>query len=155
MKKKIIIITFLIISLSKISFTQVTQLTIGVDGFTCSLCAKGVEEQFKSLDFVKSVKTDLKNTLFVLSIRPNSKINVSQISDAVIDGGFSVRDIKVEAKGTIKGNSGSGYILSTANTPDINLSGVNDDLSDGDKVLIKGKVNTNTNSIAVTSIKKL
>ncbi len=156
MKKNILIIIILtIISLSKLSSAQVTQLTIGVDGFTCSLCAKGVEQQFKALDFVKSVKTDLKNTLFILSFKSNPNIDVSQLSDAVNDGGFSVRDIKVEAKGTIKGNSNSGYILSTSNIPDINLNGVNSDLSDGDKVLVKGKVNAGTNSISVTSIKKL
>ncbi len=134
---------------------QVTQLTIGVDGFTCSLCAKGVEAQFKSLDFVKSVKTDLKNTLFVLSFKSNPPINVTQIRDAVSDGGFSVRDIKIEAKGTIKGDQNSGYILSTSNTPDIYLKDVKGDLSDGDKVLLKGRVNTNSNSVSVTSIKKI
>lgn len=154
MKIKIpVILIFLL--LSKLSFAQVTQLAIGVDGFTCSLCAKGVEEQFKALDFVKSVKTDLKNTMFVLTFKSNSNINVKQISEAVNDGGFSVRDIKVEAKGTIKGNSESGYILSTTNTPDINLNGVNDKLTDGDKVLIKGKVNASANSISVISLKKL
>ncbi|MBK8549745.1 MAG: heavy-metal-associated domain-containing protein [Ignavibacteria bacterium] len=152
MKKIIAVIIVLFLS-NQISSAQVTQLTIGVDGFTCSLCAKGVEEQFKSLDFVKSVKTDLKNTLFVLSIKNSPKINISQIRDAVSDGGFSVRDITVEAEGTIRGDQNSGYILSTPNTPDIQLKDVKEELSDGDKVLLKGTVNSN--SIHVTSIKKI
>ena len=63
---------------------QITQLTIGVDGFTCSLCAKGVEEQFKSLDFVKSVKTDLKNTTFRLLFKNSPKINILEIKDATV-----------------------------------------------------------------------
>lgn len=156
MKKYILtaIIPFLIL-ISGTSFAQVTQLTIGVDGFTCSLCAKGVEEQFKSLDFVKSVRTDLKNTLFILSFNATLKINVTQISEAVYDGGFSVRDMKVEAKGTIAGNSGSGFTLITPNSRDINLKNVSGDIMDGDKVMVKGKVNAATNSISVTSIKKL
>lgn len=154
MKKIIIVLIILFISNKYVS-AQVTQLTIGVDGFTCSLCAKGVEEQFRSLDFVKSVKTDLKNTLFVLSIKNSPKINVSQIRDAVSDGGFSVRDITVEAKGTIKGDQNSGYILSTPNTPDIQLKDVAVKLSDGDKVILKGSVNSISNSIHVTSIKKM
>lgn len=145
----------MLIVFAKFSSPQVTQLTIGVDGFTCSLCAKGVEEQFKALSFVKSVKTDLKNTLFILSFKPASKINVSEISDAVVDGGFSVRDIKVEAKGTITGNEASGYKLITTNTPEISLNDVNQEISDGDKVMVTGKVNANSNSITVTSIKKL
>lgn len=132
---------------------QVTQLTIGVDGFTCSLCAKGIEEQFRSLDFVKSVRTDLKNTLFVLSLKSNPSVNVSQIRDAVVDGGFTVRDIKIEGKGTVKTN-GSGFLFVSPNAPDILLNDVKGDISDGDKVQIKGKV-TNGNSVTVTSIKKI
>ena len=55
------IIALFITFLSAVNLNaQITKLIIGVDGFTCSLCAKGIEEQFKSLDFVKSVKTDLK-----------------------------------------------------------------------------------------------
>ena len=154
MKKIFAILIMLIIS-TKFSPAQVTQLTVGVDGFTCSLCAKGVEEQFRSLDFVKSVKTDLKNTLFILTFKNSPKINVLQIRDAVSDGGFSVRDIKVEAIGTIKGNQSSGYVLSTTNTPDINLNEVNTELSDGDKVSLTGMINTGNNSIKVTSIKKI
>ncbi|MEZ4689211.1 MAG: hypothetical protein R3A12_03120 [Ignavibacteria bacterium] len=53
MKKIILLLIVLFLSNDR-SMAQITQLTIGVDGFTCSLCAKGVEEQFKSLDFVKS-----------------------------------------------------------------------------------------------------
>lgn len=155
--KKIILIFIVTIffGFNRSSTAQVTQLTIGVDGFTCSLCAKGVEAQFKSLDFVKSVKTDLKNTLFILTLKPNQPINVSQIRNAVDDGGFSVRDIKIEAKGTIKGDQGIGYIFVSPNSPEIHLKDMNGDLSDGDKVFLKGKINTNSNSVSVTSIKKI
>ena len=151
--KKILLVLIIFLISNKYSAEQVTQITIGVDGFTCSLCAKGVEAQFKSLDFVKSVKTDLKNTLFVLSIKSSPKLNVSQIRDAVIDGGFSVRDI--EANGIVKGDQNSGYILSTPNSPDIHLNDVKDVLSDGDKVSLSGMVNTGNNSVNVTSLKKI
>jgi copper chaperone CopZ len=155
MKKIIFIIILLLIISNKYSHAQVTKLIVGVDGFTCSLCAKGVEGQFKSLDFVKSVKTDLKNTLFILTFKSNPKVDVSQIRDAVKDGGFSVRDIKVEAKGTIKGDANSGYVLVTDNAPNINLSDIKVELSDGEKVSLKGIVNAEVNSISVTSIKKM
>lgn len=156
MKKTILIILITIfLGFNRSSTAQVTQLTIGVDGFTCSLCAKGVEAQFKGLDFVKSVKTDLKNTLFILSLKSNQPINVSQIRDAVDDGGFSVRDIKIEAKGTIRGNQNSGYLFITPNSPEIQLKDLKEDLSDGDKVHIKGKINSNSNTLSVTSIKKI
>lgn len=153
--KKIVLLLIILFITGKNSNAQVTQLIVGVDGFTCSLCAKGVEEQFKSLDFVKSVKTDLKNTLFILTFKSQPQINVSQIRDAVSDGGFTMRDIKVEATGIIKGDSQTGFVLVTSNTPDITLKDVNADLSNGDKVSLEGNVNADAKSISVTSIKKL
>lgn len=134
---------------------QLKTLTIGVDGFTCSLCAKGVEGQFKDLDFVKSVKTDLKNTLFVLTFNSSPPVDITKIKDAVSDGGFSVRDIKVEAKGTIRGTPESGYFLITKNLPDVILKDVTMNLQEGQKVSLKGTIGSDVNSISVTSIKKL
>ena len=153
--KKIILILTILFAANNYSPAQVTELTIGVDGFTCSLCAKGVEEQFKSLDYVKSVKTNLKKTTFTLKFKDSPKINVTEIRDAVNDGGFSVREITIEAKGTIKGDHSSGYILSTPNTPDIQLTDVKEVLSDGESVQLTGEVDSKSNSVHVTSIKKI
>ncbi|MCY7363406.1 MAG: cation transporter [Ignavibacteria bacterium] len=154
MKKIIFAIIFTAFFITSIK-AQVSSLVIGVDGFTCSLCAKGVEEQFKSLDYVKSVKTDLKKTEFTLTFKKNPKVELSQIKDAVNDGGFSVRDIRVVAKGSIKGSESTGYYLITPNANKISLKGVNGNFSEGDKVSVKGKVNNEITFINVTSIKKM
>ena len=156
MKKTIFTIFFLsIIFSAEYSYSQLTKATIGVDGFTCSLCTKGVEGQFESLDFVKSVKADLKNTLFVLTFKSKPAINIKDLNSAVTDGGFSVRNISIVAKGTIKGNSTSGYWLSASNIPEIKLKDVEGSFTDGDKISIEGVVNPKDISISVTSIKKL
>ncbi|MBK8383278.1 MAG: heavy-metal-associated domain-containing protein [Ignavibacteria bacterium] len=150
------IIALFITLLSAVNLNaQITKLIIGVDGFTCSLCAKGIEEQFKSLDFVKSVKTDLKKTEFALTFKSNPGIELSKIRDAVNDGGFTVRDIKIEAKGYIRGSPGSGFYLVTPNTAEFQLKNINDKIIDGDKVLIKGKVNSGIDLIDIVSLKKL
>ena len=59
--KSTLLLLFLLFAVNSRSSAQISSITIGVDGFTCSLCAKGVEEQFKSLDFVQSVKHILKD----------------------------------------------------------------------------------------------
>ena len=133
---------------------QVKQAVIGVDGFTCSLCAKGVEGQLSSLDFVKSVKTDLKATTFTIVFKSNKKISFSEIRDAVTDGGFTLRDIKVKADGTLSGDAASGFSLTTGNTPNLSLKNVSGDYSNGDKVMVQGNVNL-PSSVKVTTIKKL
>lgn len=135
------------------SNAQIKQAVIGVDGFTCSLCAKGVEGQLKSLDYVKSVKTDLKKTTFTLTFYSNKEIKLSELRDAIKDGGFSLRDISIIADGTLSGDAASGFSLSTGNSPNLNLKYNNGDFSKGDKVEVSGNVSL-PNTVNVTGIKK-
>lgn len=152
--KRFIILFFCVFAVGRLS-AQLSQVRIGVDGFTCSLCAKGVEEQFKSLDFVQNVKTDLKKTEFTLKFKPGVKIDISKISNAVSDGGFTVRDLSIVAKGSLAGSVSSGYYLVTKNSPDIGLLNVSDEFHDQENVQLEGKVNLSNNKVNVSSIKKL
>ncbi|CAN5592921.1 hypothetical protein BH10BAC5_BH10BAC5_07260 [soil metagenome] len=136
------------------SFSQVNELRIGVDGFTCSLCAKGVEEEFKAMSFVKKVNSDISNSMFTLYFKKNSSIDINRIKDGVVDGGFTVRNINIFATGTIQ-SDGSNYTLVTGNSPALKLNKVEGVFSDGDKVKISGKVNVNNYSVNVVKINKL
>jgi len=149
MKKIVLIIIFIILPLS-LSYSQVTQATIGVDGFTCSLCAKGVEEQFRAMDFVKSVKTDLKKATFTIVFKNNSKINIGMLKDGVEDGGFTLRDIVIKAEGTFENNK-----LITGNTPDLTLKNMTGNYSNGDKISISGNVSLSDNAVKVKQVKKI
>lgn len=151
---RIILILTLLIA-ANISFAQVTEAVVGVDGFTCSLCAKGVEGQFKALDYVKSVKTDLKKTQFTLSFKNSPGIKFTEIRDAVTDGGFSLREIDITAKGFLKTDGSTFFLLETKNSPEINLKGVHGNFSNGEKVLVKGKIEASDNTVTVSSIEKL
>lgn len=149
MKKLAIFILFLLVPLVN-SYSQVTQAIVGVDGFTCSLCAKGVEEQFRSLDFVKSVKVDLLKATFTITFKKGAKIDINKLSDGVSDGGFSLRDISINAEGTYEDNH-----LITGNTPDLTLTNLGSGYSNGDKISISGMVNLSDNAIKVKQSKKL
>lgn len=149
MKKLAIFILFLLVPLVN-SYSQVTQAVVGVDGFTCSLCAKGVEEQFRSLDFVKSVKVDLLKATFTITFKKGAKIDINKLSDGVSDGGFSLRDISIIAEGTYEDNH-----LITGNTPDLTLTNLGSGYSNGDKISISGMVNLSDNAIKVKQSKKL
>ena len=149
MKKLAILIFFALSALSPV-YSQVTQATIGVDGFTCSLCAKGVEEEFRSMDFVKSVKADLKKATFTITFKKGSKIDINRLKDGVTDGGFSVRDIVIKAEGTFQNN-----FLITGNTPDLTLRNIGEDYANGDKISISGNVSLSDNTIKVKQAKKI
>ncbi len=149
MKKIVILIMFLLAPLSLVR-SQVIQAVVGVDGFTCSLCAKGVEEEFRSMDFVKSVKVDLKRATFTITFKKDSKIDINKLKDGVTDGGFSVRDIVIKAEGTYENNH-----LITGNTPDLILKNLGADYSNGDKISISGTVSLSDNAVKVKQAKKI
>ena len=134
---------------------QIKELLVGVDGFTCSLCAKGVEGQFKALDYVSSVETDLKNTTFTIRFKNNMTVNLKEIMEAVSDGGFTVRDILVEGNGVIKIVEDGIYSIKTENSSDLKLHGLKTELEENDKVNFKGKVSEDTKSVDVSEIRKI
>ena len=149
MKKIALLILFLLSPLTLV-YSQVTQATIGVDGFTCSLCAKGVEEEFRAMDFVKSVKVDLTKATFTITFKKDSKIDINKLKDGVTDGGFSVRDIVIKAEGTYENDH-----LITGNTPDLMLKNLSSEYNNGDKISISGNVSLSDNAIKVKQAKKI
>lgn len=149
------LIILIMLSLAGIANAQVTKATVGVDGFTCSLCAKGVEGELKSLEFVKSVKANIKATTFDLTFKPNSNIVIGSIADAISDGGFTLRDIKVTASGKLASDNNGGFKFVTGNAPELSLKNLSGDYKDGDEVNITGMVNISGKSISVISAKKI
>lgn len=135
-------------------YAQVKEVTLGVDGFTCSLCAKGVEGQLRSLNFVKSINANLKNATFKIAIKDDTMINLGQLRTAVTNGGFTLRSVELVATGFIN-ESGSGYTISTGNTPVINLNNVTTKFNIGDQVQVFGTLNLSNNTLSVSSIEKL
>lgn len=135
-------------------YAQVKEVTLGVDGFTCSLCAKGVEGQLRSLDFVKSINANLKDATFKIAFKDDTMINLGQLRTAVTNGGFTLRSVAIVATGFIN-ESGSGYTITTENSPVINLGNVTEEYSTGDKVQVSGTLNLSNNTLSVSSIKKL
>lgn len=134
---------------------QVMEIVVGVDGFTCSLCAKGVEGQFRAIDFVKEVKADLKNTAFEMKVKPDMTIRLSEIREAVTDGGFTVRDIAVMGKGRIKKVKGDAFALSAGNVPDLIMKGIDESFEENTEVEFSGKLASDNKSINLTKLRKL
>lgn len=73
---------------------QITEVQIGVDGLTCSQCSRSVEMRIRKLSFVKDVKMNLEHTEGKVYFKSGAKVEVDKIAQAVVDAGFSVRDLK-------------------------------------------------------------
>lgn len=156
MTKKLAAVMLAMLFASAVSVSaQVSEIKVGVDGFTCSLCAKGVEGQFKALDFVKTVVTDLKNTTFTIVPMESAKIELRTIRDAVTDGGFTLREISIEGKGSIEKKSAGGFFVSTSNMPPMELHGLKVELTENEKVKFQGKAGSDLKSLNVNEISRI
>ncbi len=154
MNKKHLTAVILILMFSIPAISQVSTIVVGVDGFTCSLCAKGVEGQFKALDFVESVVTNLKSTTFAIVPKKSAKIDFKTIREAVTDGGFTLRDITIEGKGEIQ-TKGKKYFLKMPDSSEIELFGLKEDISEGSTVSFKGTLRSDLKSITLSDIRGL
>jgi copper chaperone CopZ len=75
---------------------QFISAEVGVDGFTCSQCALGVENSIRQLPFVQDVKMDLNNGVALIFFRKNKAISIAKIAKKIYDSGFSVRYIHAD-----------------------------------------------------------
>lgn len=72
---------------------QLISADIGVNGMTCSMCARGTEETLKRLDFIDSIDVDLNTLVAHITFKKNMDVPVEALLKAVEDAGFSVRNI--------------------------------------------------------------
>jgi copper chaperone CopZ len=75
---------------------QLVKVEVGIDGFTCSMCAMSVENSIRQLPFVEEVKMDLNKNLAQIFFRKNKDISIRKISDKIYDSGFSVRYVHAD-----------------------------------------------------------
>jgi copper chaperone CopZ len=88
MKK--IILSFLLISLSMLGFSQFEKVELQASGLTCSMCSNAINKALKTLPFVESIQTDLNQNLFTIVLKRNMPIDFDAISKKVEGAGFSV-----------------------------------------------------------------
>lgn len=69
-----------------------SEIQLGINGLTCSLCCKTVEESIRKLDFVEEVKMDLINTMATVRI-DDARSDLDKLVKAVGNAGFSVRNV--------------------------------------------------------------
>lgn len=92
--KKIFI--FLIIALAGHTVSaQIKTGTLQAAGLTCAMCTKAINETLKDLSFVQSVKSDIKNSQFVLEFKEGLNVDPDALKKAVENAGFSVARLKL------------------------------------------------------------
>jgi len=69
-------------------------LEVGINGFTCSMCALGTEATLAKLPFVDSVQMDIAATTARLYVQPE-RADWQAVAQAITDAGFSVRSFYI------------------------------------------------------------
>ena len=69
------------------------KMVIGIGGMHCDHCKKRVEEGIQSLDFVKSVKVDLKKGQASIVLKKDMEFKEEMVQKAIEDLGFSYEGV--------------------------------------------------------------
>lgn len=93
---RIIILTLSFLFLSVTAFGQISRADLGINGLTCSLCARSVERALLELDFIESVEMNLQQTQGTIIFKNDVPVHPDQIAEKVVDAGFSVRYLKMD-----------------------------------------------------------
>ena len=74
-------------------FAQFTSAKLQATGLTCALCSNAINKSLEELPFVESVKSNLKESAFVIQFKLGSSFRPDMISSAVEDAGFFVGEL--------------------------------------------------------------
>lgn len=86
-------LVFLFVLISRNSSAQLISADIGINGMTCSMCARATEETLKRLDFIDTMWVDLNALVAHITFKKNMDAPIEGLVKSVEDAGFSVRSI--------------------------------------------------------------
>src|SRR5882672_2704413 len=77
---------------------QFTKASLQASGLTCSMCNNAIYKALKTLPFVASVESNVKNASFEVLFKENAAADIDALKDAVEDAGFSVASFTLTGK---------------------------------------------------------
>jgi copper chaperone CopZ len=79
---------------------QTTKVLVQVDGLSCPFCSFGLEKKLKKLEGVEAVTIKPDEAVVELVLKPGAVIHQNKIREAVVAGGFTPGEIRVETPAT-------------------------------------------------------
>lgn len=93
------------------------QVKMTVFGMDCAPCAHAIHVSMKGIQGVGKVDVDLNTGLVSIQLSPGNSASMHQFNEAVEKNGFTHKDAKIVARGTVGG---------TASAPVLEVTGTND-----------------------------
>jgi copper chaperone CopZ len=91
--KKIFILIAILVAVN--THAQIKNATLQASGLTCAMCSKAVYKALAAIPFVEKVQPDIEKSIYTLSFKPGSKVDLDALSKAVVNAGFSVSMLKI------------------------------------------------------------
>jgi len=83
----VLIVAALCVLRPGVSFAQVEEVRIGVDGLTCNLCAAGLERSLRKVAGVSSVQVALEDETALVKLKPGAAFDLETLRTAVRNAG--------------------------------------------------------------------
>jgi copper chaperone CopZ len=150
MKKIVVGIFLLQILFTPMAFAQILQMDLSIFGMDCAICAHGVQSTLLKIEGVQKVEISLEKGLAHIEFKPDNKVLLTQIENAVRRNGFSPKGGTVELRGRIQ-NSQVTVTGSNETVSSISNSGTTDPQKD---YVIHGTLKIDdkgTKSLSITS----
>ncbi len=95
MKKLLLVVVTAFVTVA--ASAQFSKATLQATGLTCAMCSNAINKALQKVPFVESVRSDIKNSSFVIVFKQNAAVNIDALKNAVEDAGFSIGALKMTA----------------------------------------------------------
>jgi len=100
--KKAAVAWLLVLTLAPVALAQINKVTIQVDGLACPFCAYGLQKELKRVSGVSEAKVYVDAGRAELTVTKGQPLDFDAIEAAIKKGGYTPRDIWIEARGRIE-----------------------------------------------------
>jgi mercuric ion binding protein len=100
--KKAAVALLLVLTLAPVALAQINKVTIKVDGLACAFCAYGLQKELKRVSGVSEAKVYVDAGRVELAVAKGQSISFNAVEEAIKKGGYTPRDIWIEARGRIE-----------------------------------------------------
>lgn len=76
---------------------QIKQASLQASGLTCAMCSKAIYKSLEKLTFAEKIQSNIKESSFTITFKPNEAVDFDAIKKAVEDAGFAMANLKVTA----------------------------------------------------------
>lgn len=88
------------------SFAQIEEVTIGVKGLTCNLCAAGLERSLRRVDGVSGVQIEIADEAVTVRLKAGSSFDPDRFRAAVKNAGQEARSFELRLNAAVQRQDG-------------------------------------------------